>query len=464
MPQHAVHRMTAPLPPHRSENAFADFKLPLLRDAAVAEANRCLFCSDAPCIQACPTAIDIPQFIRKIATDNVHGSAKTIFEANILGMSCARVCPVEVLCVGACVYNDLEHPPIAIGRLQRYATDRAYQEGWRFFEAGPESGKRVALVGAGPASLAAAHELRRHGHACTIFEKRATLGGLNSTGVAPYKMKADQALAEVDWVLAIGGIQVKTSVNVGADITLEELESSFDAVFVGIGLGADTALGLPGELLPGVHGAVAWIEAMKLGTVTVPPHARAVVIGGGNTAIDAVRELAGLRAGGVTMVYRGTREVMSGYAHEWESAIAEGVRAEWQAIATAIEGDGRVQRVRCTRVDESRRPIAGSEFTVEADLVLVAIGQSKLGAMLAGLHGIHFEHGRIAVDRHGFTGRRGWYAGGDCTNAGKEVVNAVAEGKAAALAIHAALMGHAASPHAAGSPELDRMKRGATDA
>jgi glutamate synthase (NADPH/NADH) small chain len=433
------HRMTAPLPAHRSETAFEDFKLPLMRDGAVAEANRCLFCSDAPCINACPTHIDIPQFIRKIATDNVHGSAKTIFESNILGMSCARVCPVETLCVGACVYNDLEQPPIAIGKLQRYATDRAYAEGWRFFQAGPDSGKRVALIGAGPASLAAAHELRRHGHACTIFEKRATVGGLNTSGVAPYKMKADRGMSEVDWVLAIGGIEVKTGVDVGGAVSLASLERDFDAVFVGVGLGTDSALGVPGENLPGVHGAVAWIEAMKLGAVDMRSVKHAVVIGGGNTAIDAVREVRGLGVPSVTMLYRGTREGMSGYAHEWSAAIDEGVLAEWQAVATAIEGSGRVQRVHCVRVDAAKKPIAGSDFTLQADLVLLAIGQSKLGAMLGSLQGITVDKGVIKVDAHGFTGRAKWYAGGDCTNGGKEVVNAAAEGKAAAIAIHAAL-------------------------
>ena len=424
----------------RSESAFTDYKLPLLRDAAVAEANRCLFCHDAPCIKACPTAIDIPQFIRKIATDNVRGSAKTIFESNILGMSCARVCPVEVLCVGACVYNELEQPPIEIGKLQRYATDRAYEAGWTFFEAGRPTGKRVALIGAGPASLAAAHELRRFGHACTIFEKRAVVGGLNATGVAPYKMRADRAMTEVEWVLSIGGIEVRTGVSVGTDVTPEALEREFDAVFVGVGLGADSRLGVPGEELAGVHGAVAWIESMKLGRVDVGAIRRAAVIGGGNTAIDVVREVAGLGIPHVEMIYRGTREGMSGYAHEWTAALAEGAHAEWRAVATAIEGGaGRVERVRCVRVDENKRAIAGSEFVVEADLVLLAIGQSKLGAMLAGLGGIAVESGRIRTDATGFTGRSKWYAGGDCTNGGKEVVNAAAEGKRAARAIDAAL-------------------------
>jgi dihydropyrimidine dehydrogenase (NAD+) subunit PreT len=426
---------------HRSESAFTDYKLPLLRDAAVAEANRCLFCHDAPCIKACPTAIDIPQFIRKIATDNVRGSAKTIFESNILGMSCARVCPVEVLCVGACVYNDLEQPPIEIGKLQRYATDIAYEEGWRFFEAGPSTGKRVALIGAGPASLAAAHELRRLGHACTIFEKRDVVGGLNATGVAPYKMRADRATTEVEWVLSIGGIEVRSGVEVGRDVSLADLERDFDAVFVGVGLGADSRLGVPGEDLPGVHGAVAWIESMKLGRVDIASIRRAAVIGGGNTAIDVVREVLGLGVPHVEMVYRGTRERMSGYGHEWTAALAEGAHAEWNAVATGLEGASRVERVRCVRVDAQRRPIAGSEFAVDADLVLLAIGQSKLGDMLAGLGGIAIESGRIRTDGEGFTGRAKWYAGGDCTNGGKEVVNAAAEGKRAAHAIDAAISG-----------------------
>ncbi len=434
--------MTAPLSTQRSETVFQDFKLPLHRDAAVAEANRCLFCSDAPCIQACPTAIDIPQFIRKIATDNVHGSAATIFDSNILGMSCSRVCPVEVLCVGSCVYNHLEQPPIAIGKLQRYATDLAFENGWKFFTAGPSTGKRVALIGSGPASLAAAHQLRRFGHACTIFEKRSTVGGLNSTGVAPYKMKADRSLDEVEWILSIGGIEVKTDVSVGTDISLTSLEKDFDAIFVGVGLGADTALGVPGESLAGVHGAVSWIESMKLGSVGMAAVQRAVVIGGGNTAIDAVRETLGLGIPSVTMLYRGTHSGMSGYSHEWKAAMEQGAQAVWQSVATAIEGNGRAQRVKCVQVDDHKAPIAASDFTLQADLVLIAIGQSKLASMLSSLSGICIDKGCIRVDTNGFTGRDKWFAGGDCANGGKEVVNAAAEGKAAAMSINHHLMGH----------------------
>jgi len=425
----------------RAECTFGDFKEAYTPDQAVVEANRCLFCSDAPCVKVCPTHIEIPQFIRKIATGNLRGSARTIFDANILGMSCARVCPVEVLCVGDCVLNEMGIPPIQIGKLQRHATDHAFATGQRFFEAGAPTGKSVGLIGGGPASLAAAHELRRLGHACTIYEKRPLLGGLNTTGIAPYKMRADRSVEEVEWILGIGGVEVKTGVAVGTDVTLEELEKRHDAVFVGVGLGPDTRLSIPGEDLPGVHGAVEQIERFKLSKADFSKISRAIVVGGGNTAIDAMRELLGLGVARATLLYRGTESKMPGYAHEWKAARLEGATAIFQALPVAFEGNGRVERVRCVRMDEKKQPIAGSEFTEPAELVLLAIGQAKLGEMLAALDGIRVERGRIVVDENGFTGRKGWYAGGDCTNGGKEVVNAAAEGKAAAQSIHGHLMG-----------------------
>lgn len=428
--------MADSLPLDRSESVFQDYKLPLSRDQAMAEANRCLFCTDAPCINACPTRIDIPQFIRKISTDNIKGSARTIFDANILGMSCARVCPVEVLCVGACVYNHKDAPPIQIGKLQRYSTDIAFERGWRFFEAGPDTGKSVGLIGAGPASLAAAHELRRFGHRCTIYERRSILGGLNSSGVAPYKMRADRAIEEAEWILGIGGIDVKTGVAVGTDISIEQLESQHDAVFFGAGLGADSSLGIPGEDLAGVFGAVDWIERMKLQNLASKDVRSAVVVGGGNTALDAVRELRGLGVPQVTMLYRGTESSMSGYQHEWSAAKDDGVVAQWQTLPTVFEGTGRLERVRCVRLDAQRQPVTGSESVVSADLALVAIGQSKLGKLLAKIAGITLERGRVVTDASGRTGRKGFFAGGDCANGGKEVVNAAAEGKVAAHAIH----------------------------
>jgi dihydropyrimidine dehydrogenase (NAD+) subunit PreT len=425
--------------PERAESVFQDYKKAYTRDQAVAEANRCLFCSDAPCIKACPTHIDIPQFIRKIATENVKGSAKTIFDANILGMSCARVCPVEVLCVGDCVYNHLGQSPIQIGKLQRYATDQAFDKGWRYYAAGAPTGKSVALIGAGPASLACAHELRRLGHACTIYEKRAVLGGLNTTGVAPYKMRADRSYSEVEWILAIGGIDIKTGVEIGKNITWAELEAKHDAIFLGMGLGPDTAMKLPGESLSGVYGAVDFIERFKLNKIDLSSVKSGVVIGGGNTAIDAVRELIGLGVSQVTMLYRGTEEKMSGYEHEWEAAKIDGARAIWRAQPVAFEGQQSVQSIRYVSLDEHKKPIAGSEQSINAELVLLAIGQSKLGELVKPLSGINIDGGRVVVDENGFTGRAKYYAGGDCANGGKEVVNAAAEGKRAATAIHQSL-------------------------
>lgn len=433
--------MLKKVPADRSESVFADFKTAYTPRQAEVEANRCLYCSDAPCIAKCPTKINIPEFIRKIATGNVKGSARTIFESNILGMSCARVCPVEVLCVGDCVYNAMGVPPIQIGKLQRYATDAAFDRGDRFFEAGAATGKSVGLIGAGPASLAAAHELRRLGHACTVYEKRDVLGGLNTTGVAPYKMRADRALQEVEWVLGIGGVELKTGVEVGKDVSLAELDKKHDALFIGFGLGPDTALQVPGSNLSGIHGAVDFIEQFKLGSAKLDGVTTALVIGGGNTAVDAVREAKGLGVPQATLVYRGQEAKMPGYAHEWAAAKVEGCSALWQALPVAFEGNGRVERVKCIRLDDTKKPIAGTEFTVSAELVLLAIGQSKLGDLLSSLDGVRVERGRVVVDDQGRTGRPGIFAGGDCANGGKEVVNAAAEGKAAARAIHDYLMG-----------------------
>ena len=426
------HPHTPPLPEGRSEAGFTDYKPALGPAQALAEANRCLYCVDAPCVQRCPTRIDIPEFIRKISTGNLKGSARTILEANIFGSSCARVCPVEVLCVGACVYNEMDAPPIAIGLLQRHATDLALQEGWRFFEAGPDSGRSVGLIGGGPASLAAAHELRRHGHACTIYDAGRWLGGLNTTGVAPYKLRADDALAEVAYVLGIGGIEVQSGVQVGQGLAWETLLARHDALFVGVGLGADRALDIPGKELAGIVGAVAFIERFKLGKVDLSAVRRAVVIGGGNTAVDAVRELIGLGVPEVTMLYRGAQAQMSGYAHEWKAAKIDGARAVFGAKPLAYAGaDGKVTGVRCAG--------QGGEFEVAADLVLLAIGQARLGELVAGLAGVQLEGGRIVVDADGATGNPRVFAGGDCANGGMEVVNAVAEGKRAALAIHRAI-------------------------
>lgn len=425
------------LPQERTESTFKDFKKPYDKKQALAEANRCLYCYDAPCITACPTSIDIPKFIRRIANDNTKGAARTIFDSNIMGMSCARVCPVEVLCVGSCVYNTAEIPPIQIGKLQRYATDAAFEEGWQFYEPGADTGKKVALIGGGPASLAAAHRLRRYGHQVTIFERAEYLGGLNTSGVAPYKMKADRALEEVEWLLSIGGVELRTGVEIPKDVSWSELRRDFDALFLGFGLGRDRYMDLENADAQGIYGAVEFIEKMKVGLVDVSKVQNAVVVGGGNTAIDAVRELVGIGIPSVTMLYRGDEASKSGYEHEWLEAKKENVSAAWRMQPVGfVASNGQVTGITCRQMDENKKEIPGSEVDIATNLVLLAIGQEKQGDLVASLPGIEIDYGKIVVSKDGATGCAGVYAGGDCINGGKEVVNAVADGDVAAHAIH----------------------------
>jgi glutamate synthase (NADPH/NADH) small chain len=434
--------MNQKLPANRAELVFEDFKKPYSEQQARAEANRCLYCYDAPCIQACPTEIDIPTFIRRIANENVEGAAKTIFDSNILGMSCARVCPVETLCVGSCVYNHMDASPIQIGKLQRYATDAAFDAGLSFYEAGEDTGKSVVCIGGGPASLAAAHRLRRFGHKVTIIEKGHYLGGLNTTGIASYKMKADRSLTEVEWLMSIGGIEVRSGISVPDQMSWADLQAEFDAIFVGFGLGEDSLLSLDGADSKGIMGAVEFIAQMKLGTVDLSSVQNAIVIGGGNTALDAVRELKGLGIDSVTLAYRGGEAQMSGYAHEWSEAKREGVSASWRSQPLSfLHNNGQLTGVEFQLMDENKKAIDGKTKTLSADLVLLAIGQGKLGALTSGLTGLEVEKGKIVTDAHGATGAKGVYAGGDCRNGGKEVVNAVAEGDQAAQAMHTFIMG-----------------------
>lgn len=430
-----------PLPSDRPEAGMEDLKPAYSQSQALAEANRCLYCFDAPCVTACPTGIDIPTFIHKIATGNIRGSAQTILESNILGHSCARVCPVEVLCVGACVHNLQEHPPIQIGRLQRYATDWSYARGIQHFHPGEPTGCRVALIGAGPASLACAAELAILGHKAVILEGRELPGGLNSTGVAPYKMKADVALEEVAMIQRLG-VEIRTGVQVGRDVSLADLERDYDAIFLGVGLGEDSYLNVEGEDLDGVWGAVELIEHIKLDPkLDLSSVKTALVIGGGNTAIDATRELRRLGISDVKLIYRRDYGAMSAYVHEWDYAKKEGVSAHFHRVPVAFEGEGgRVVRARLAvteQVGDRVRVVPGVEESLACDLVVLAIGQSKQQEFLASIPSLTLNRGRVEVDgsTHQTSNPR-YFAGGDCVNGGKEVVNGAAEGKTAARGIH----------------------------
>ena len=432
------------LPPGRLEERFAD-KKPLFGPAeAVAEANRCLYCVDAPCITACPTAIDIPTFIHKIATGNLKGAARTILNQNLLGASCGQVCPVEVLCAGACVYNAWGREPIKIGRLQHHAVHEALAQKRDLLPLAPETGKKVALIGAGPASIAAAGWLALDGHRSVIFERKAIPGGLNTLGIAPYKMKGHAALEEIAWVLelAAGRIELRTGVSVvegtaaAGEVSAADLLRDFDAVFLGLGLGADAALGVPGEDGPGVVGATAFIERLKADpTMTLDGVGRALVIGGGNTALDALHELS-LLGVDVTMVYRRSEREMPGYDHELEAARVDGARLLENRVPLAVRRtEGHAVGLLVARAEEGK-PIAGTSEELPADLIVVAIGQSRATQVGLAFPGVALDaKGRIVVDpATGRTGNPRVYSGGDCVNGGKEVVNAVAEAR---IAVHA---------------------------
>lgn len=424
---------------------FDDVKPPLDRKKALIESSRCYFCHDAPCVEACPTSIDIPNFIRMINTGNTLGAAEEILEANILGGMCARVCPTEILCEDKCVRNTSEDKPVNIGMLQRYAVDHLLQSNHRPFARQKPTGKRVAIVGGGPAGLSCAHALALQGHDVTIFEAKPKLGGLNEYGIAAYKTVNDFAQREVQFILSIGGISVKTGQALGRDVTLDQLRKDFDAVFLGFGLAGVNALGLDGEdKLSGVEDAVAYIADLRQAAdkAKLKVGRRVVVIGGGNTAIDVSVQTKRLGAEDVTLVYRRGPEHMSATWHEQEFAQVNGVKLKhWARPVRLIGHNGAVKEVEFERTaldDRGQLVGTGETFSVLCDQVFKAIGQKLVKDPVNGKarESLDIHNGKIAVNEERKTSLNNVWAGGDCIASGIDLtVQSVEDGKIAAKSI-----------------------------
>lgn len=437
------------------EQRFQEYHPAYSEREAALEANRCLYCHDAPCMVACPTTIDIPTFIRKIATGNVKGSARTILESNLLGATCSRVCPVEELCEGACVLAH-DHKPITIGRLQRYAMDYAAEKKVRFFEKGKPNGYKVAVVGAGPAGLSCAGELARRGFEVTCFEKREWGGGLDTYGIVVFREPVEVSLAEVKMIEELG-VTMKNNVAIGRDISLDDLLEDFDAVFVGVGLGRVPDMRIPGEDLTGVLDGLDFIEETKVKKLDQIKYGdRIAVIGAGNTAIDCATIARRLGAKRVMIVYRRSEAEMPAYHFEYEFALKEGVSFMFLTQPIEVLGEnGRVTALKCQRMDLGEPDASGrrspvvvpdSDFEIPCDMVIKAIGQEKPREMIDALSkfGVGTEKGYIAVeDGTNRTAHEKIFAGGDCVRSKGEAstVMAVEDGKIAARAISLQLLG-----------------------
>ncbi len=427
------------LSPAEYDKNFSDLHPRLDKHEALVASDRCYFCYDAPCMTACPTAIDIPLFIRQISTGNPLGSAKTIFDQNILGGMCARVCPTEELCEQACVRNTAEERPVEIGRLQRYATDAAMQAGKQYYTRAASSGKKIAVVGAGPAGLAAAHRLAVKGHEVVLYDAKPKSGGLNEYGIATYKSVDGFAQKEVDYVLSIGGIEVQHGQLLGRDFQLADLQQQYDAVFLGIGLAGVNALRVEGENLAGVDDAVDFIAALRQtdNKADIAIGRRVIVLGGGMTAIDAAVQAKLLGAEEVTICYRRGKEHMNASEFEQDLATSKGVIIRhWLAPKAILAQDGKVAalEVEYTTLSEGRLATTGETGVIAADQIFKAIGQALVSSSLGSLR---LESGRIVVDAEGRTSLDGVWAGGDCVFGGNDLtVSAVANGRDAAESIH----------------------------
>ncbi len=441
-------QMTPGLAPARLSNDeldanFADLHAPLDPHEAAVAADRCYFCHDAPCMTACPTDIDIPLFIRQIATGTPDAAAKTILEQNILGGMCARVCPTEDLCEQVCVREVSEGKPVEIGRLQRYATDSLMAKDIHPFERADTTGKTIAVVGAGPAGLSCAHRLAMLGHDVTLYDARSKAGGLNEFGIAAYKSTDDFAAKEVNWLLSIGGITLVTDAALGDGITLDALAGDNDAVFLAVGLGGVNALGVEGDALAAVSDAVDFIETLRQTSdlATLPIGRNVVVIGGGMTAVDAAVQSSLLGAQNVTIAYRRGRDAMGASRYEQDLAASHGVKLLFNVQPAKVGGTDTATDITLEYTAETDGKLVGTGemVTIPADQVFCAIGQTLTmdgGLAIAGR--------KIEVSDTGRTSRDGVWAGGDCASGGDDLtVTAVAEGRDAAMDIHATLMGGA---------------------
>ncbi|AUS86110.1 FAD-dependent oxidoreductase [Lysinibacillus sp. YS11] len=432
---------------------FVELKGKMTKNEAIEEANRCLYCYDAPCIKACPTSIQIPNFIKKIASGNMKGSATTILEANPIGASCARVCPTEELCEGACVLNS-STKPIKIGELQRYATDWAMETNAQLFKAGPHNGQKIAIVGAGPAGLSAARELSRLGYQVTIYEAEAKAGGLGSYGIVAFRLPNDVVDWEVEQIEQLG-VDIQTNTAVGVDISADEILAQYDSVILAVGMGAVPNLGIDGEDLEGVHDAIEFIRKTKMGPLTNDiVGKRVAVIGAGNTAIDGATSAVRLGADNVQILYRRTEKEMTAYKFEYEFAKQDGVEFKWLTAPKKIIGNeaGKVTGIECVKMklgeagpDGRQRPeeVKGSNFIIEVDAVIKAIGQTRFVSLIEAF-GLAHTNGVVDIDETTMqTSNDKVFACGDVVFGNGQgeamVVTAVQQGKDAAYKIHECL-------------------------
>lgn len=420
---------------------FRDLHAPLEAHEVSVAAERCYFCHDAPCVTACPTDIDIPLFIRQISTGTTEAAARTIFDMNILGGMCARVCPTEELCEQACVREVAEGKPVEIGRLQRHATDTLMAKNVHPYARAAVTGKTAAVVGAGPAGLSCAHRLAMLGHDVTLYDARPKAGGLNEYGIAAYKSTNNFAAKEVEWLLSIGGITARNGKALGEGLKLDNLARDFDAVFLGVGLGGVNALGIDGSDKEGVEDAVDFIEALRQANdlAALPVGRNVVVIGGGMTAVDAAVQSKLLGAENVTIAYRRGRDAMSASRYEQDLAASHGVQLMFNVQPKAVLGSAFSSQIELeyTAVVDGKLLGTGESVHLNADQVFCAIGQT-----LTSDGGLALDGRKIAVNGSGRTNRDGIWAGGDCASGGDDLtVTAVAEGRDAAMDIHTTLMG-----------------------